>query len=179
MVLYDVTGRSASERSPSCAIIIWRDSGSPMPDPLFFVVKNGTNTSRATSGFIGQPSLLTSMSGMVILLSEAYVHAVRSRLHSVLRQICHHLPQHVLVGTNSDVVLYVAAKPEVGVHGAHAAEERLKAYVGNDSLLELRYLAITVHEDVQRSAGVVYGSDALLQRCALDGRAVHISLAYA
>lgn len=62
VVLYDVTGRSASERSPSCAIIIWRDSGSPMPDPLFFVVKNGTNTSRATSGFIGQPSLLTSMS---------------------------------------------------------------------------------------------------------------------
>ena len=46
VVLYDGTGRSASERSPSCAIIIWRDSGSPMPDPLFFVVKNGTNTSR-------------------------------------------------------------------------------------------------------------------------------------
>lgn len=59
VVLYDVTGRSASERSPSCAIIIWRDSGSPMPDPLFFVVKNGTNTSRATSGFIGLQVALT------------------------------------------------------------------------------------------------------------------------
>ena len=98
-------------------------------------------------------------------------------IHSVLRQICHHLPQHVLVGTNSDVVLYVAAEPYIGVHGAHAAEERLETYVGNDSLLELRYLAITVHKDVQRSAGVVYGSDTLLQRCALDGRAAHVSLA--
>ena len=107
VVLYDGTGRSASERSPSCAIIIWRDSGSSYARPALLRREERHEHLACHLRLHRTAVVADEYVGMVILLSEAYVHAVRSCLHSVLRQICHYLPQHVLVGANSDVVLCV------------------------------------------------------------------------
>ncbi len=48
-------GLESNEREPPWRFTIWRERLRPMPEPPFFVVKNGRNMLSAASGLIPQP----------------------------------------------------------------------------------------------------------------------------
>ena len=62
MVNTVLPGEESNVIVPPCMLMIWRERLSPIPEPPFFVVKNGRNMLSAASGLMPVPLSATDIS---------------------------------------------------------------------------------------------------------------------
>ena len=108
--------------------------------------------------------------------SCADIYVVSASLRRILHDVGQHLVHHACVGAQRLHAVDVHVPGESGIERLQVGDESLQVNLLEAHRLQLRHLAVALHERRQAATRVVYRLDALLERRSLHHLAAYIRL---